>query len=393
MKTSVNARKTVLRKYLPCGQFAKGISLPKKKMHFIYICILVPVIFISTIYAANDGLSEEILRRVQNATVFVKMDDARGSGFLVHVQGNNGYIITNAHVAKTKAEIIFNSGEQDEKSYYGSVIARDEYRDIALIKITGTDLPFPLNYTDNPIVSLTMPAYIFGFPFGEDLNISRGGNPAITVITGNVSSIRKDKYNNVSYIQFTGSVNPGNSGGPIVDKEGKLIGIVVIKRKGTQIAFAIPTDEIKKFFHGRISVIRLVEKYNRDGKAEILFRAITIDPLNKISKISIAIGPKNNVNTPYPINSSGYPERIFPLKDYRELKWEKSSSAATTIVLHGNPGETKAFIFQGYFIDGSGKQHFLMPALKKVKFKVQVMTQEQRKPPKIIDDDDCPGKK
>jgi hypothetical protein len=233
-----------------------------------------------------------------------------------------------------------------------------------------------------------MPVYIFGFPFGEGLNISKKGNPAITVSTGNVSSIRKDKYNNVSYIQITGSINPGNSGGPIVDKKGKLIGIVVIKRKGTQIAFAIPTNELKKFFHGRISNISPVEKYNKDGRAEILFRAITIDPLNKISKIGIAIGPKKNVKTPYPINSSGYPGRIFPLKDYRELKWEKRSTAATKIVLHGNPGETKEFVFQVYFIDGSGKTQFLDATVKKVKFRGKVITTHHGKPSKKIDEDE-----
>jgi hypothetical protein len=316
-----------------------------------------------------------------------------GSGFLVHVEGKNGYVITNAHVVKTKANIIFNSGENDEKSYYGSVISWDEDRDLALIKITGTGFPAPLDYTGNPMVNLTMPVYIFGFPFGEGLNISREGNPAITVSKGSISSIRKDEYNNVSYIQVTGSINPGNSGGPIVDKEGKLIGIVVIKRKGTQIAFAIPTNQLKKFFNGRIRTIRPVEKYNEDGIAEIIFRAITIDPLNKISKIGIAIGPKKNVKTPYPINSSGYPGRIFPLKDYRELKWEKRSTAAIKRLFHGKPGETKEFVFQVYFIDGSGKIQFLNPTVQKVKFKGQEMKPEQRKPSKTIGDDDWLGKK
>ena len=70
-----------------------------------------------------------------------------------------------------------------------------------------------------------MPLAAFGYPFGRMLAADKG-YPAVSVNTGTITALRR-KEGKLSTIQLDASVNPGNSGGPVVDKKGNLIGIVV----------------------------------------------------------------------------------------------------------------------------------------------------------------------
>src|SRR5947208_1604732 len=73
----------------------------------------------------------------------------------------------------------------------------------------------------------TQTVYVFGFPFGESL----GKN--ITVSTTSVSSLRKNEFDRVSKIQVNGGMNPGNSGGPVIDATGRVVGVAVSGILGT----------------------------------------------------------------------------------------------------------------------------------------------------------------
>src|SRR5207302_2982421 len=104
------------------------------------------------------------------------------------------------------------------------VLAADKERDLAILRVKGVkNLPKPLNLAAKVELVETMGVYIFGFPFGEAL-AGRKGNPAITVGKGSVSSIREDDRGETKIVQIDGDVNPGNSGGPVVDDKGRLVG-------------------------------------------------------------------------------------------------------------------------------------------------------------------------
>ena len=93
------------------------------------------------------------------------------------------------------------------------------------------DFPSGVNTTDRAPLAETMPVYIFGFPFGEMLATSKA-NPAVTIGKGTISSLREDDAGDAAVIQIDGDVNPGNSGGPVVDARGRLVGVTVAKVKG-----------------------------------------------------------------------------------------------------------------------------------------------------------------
>ena len=78
----------------------------------------------------------------------------------------------------------------------------------------------------------------FGFPFGKDLSLSNDEYPNVTVSTGHITSLRKIK-GELAAIQVDAQLNPGNSGGPVLNDRGKVVGIVVAGIDGTGIDFAI----------------------------------------------------------------------------------------------------------------------------------------------------------
>jgi S1-C subfamily serine protease len=225
---------------------------------------------------AKGQLSSQVLKDLKGATVFIKVDAGKnlscsGSGFLVRVDGDAGYVVTNHHVVNPEAEMlkpvrsrsgkttvrtvkykaknatittVFHSGSKAERALTAEIIATDESRDLAVLRVHGPgEWPRPIVLERKAALVETMPVYILGFPFGEALSFNKG-NPAITVNKGSVSSLRENEYGEMKAVQIDGAINPGNSGGPVVDEDGRLVGISVATIRGSGIGLAIAPDEL-----------------------------------------------------------------------------------------------------------------------------------------------------
>jgi S1-C subfamily serine protease len=255
-----------------------------------------------------DGqIPTKLLGELKAATVFIKMRtrtlSGSGSGFLIHVDGDNALIVTNDHVARPKVgngpaqtaecEVIFRSGQSSEFKRKSELIAFDERHDFAVLQITGVrnleGFPKPINVTDRPAISETTPIYIFGFPFGEELSMARGVNPAITISRGTITSLRDDKSGDTAAIQIDADANPGNSGGPVVDGRGRLVGVLRGGRPGTKINFAIPYVEVTRMVTGRVG--DLVFRVIRTGKDAVTLevRGNLIDPMGRVTSASVRV--------------------------------------------------------------------------------------------------------
>jgi len=156
---------------------------------------------------------------------------------------NDGYIITNNHVVQDADEL--DVILHDQRSYKAKVIGTDPKTDLALIKIEETNLSF-IEYGNSDEVEIGEWVLAVGNPF----------NLASTVTAGIVSAkarninILKDREAVESFIQTDAAVNPGNSGGALVNLDGKLIGInsAIATPTGTYAgySFAIPVNIVKK---------------------------------------------------------------------------------------------------------------------------------------------------
>ncbi len=158
-----------------------------------------------------------------------------GSGFII---SDDGYVVTNAHVIAGAAKI--RVGLQDRREFEAIVIGVDKRTDLALLKIDADDLvAVVLGDSDQVVVGQWVLA--IGSPFGFEYTATQG------IVSGISRSLRGDNY--VPFIQTDAAVNPGNSGGPLFDTEGKVIGVnsQIYSRSGGYmgLSFAIPINVVK----------------------------------------------------------------------------------------------------------------------------------------------------
>ena len=157
-----------------------------------------------------------------------------GSGFLI---SGDGYLLTNNHVVEGSDEIIVTL--QDKREFKGKLIGTDPKSDVAVVKIDGTDLP-TLKIGDPAKLRVGEWVIAIGSPFNLDN----------TVTAGIVSAKNRDTNELLPFIQTDAAVNPGNSGGPLINVRGEVVGInsQIFTTSGAYagISFAIPIDEAQK---------------------------------------------------------------------------------------------------------------------------------------------------
>ena len=162
----------------------------------------------------------EVTERARTAVVRIKTDLGSGSGFII---GSDGIILTNNHVIQDTQEIIVFL--EDGTDYPGTILGRDMVRDLAKIKIESSELPF-LAFGDLSNVSLGQQIVSLGFPLG---------NTSLSVTSGFISSILFDPGRNIMFIQMDSNINSGNSGGPLLNLQGQVVGVVSSRVVGTNV--------------------------------------------------------------------------------------------------------------------------------------------------------------
>ena len=172
-----------------------------------------------------------------------------GSGVLIT---DNGYILTNQHVAGNKYSNCYVTLE-DGKIYDGNVVWADNNIDLAIVKINKNNLEY-LQLGDSDEINLAEDVYAIGNPLGMDFQK--------TVTKGIVSSLNRTikiegENENVymeDLIQTDATINEGNSGGALINSDGKLIGINSVKISNAEgIGFAVPVNIVKPIINKLIN--------------------------------------------------------------------------------------------------------------------------------------------
>ena len=178
-----------------------------------------------------------------------------GSGFII---SQDGYILTNAHVVETAEEITVKL--TDKREFKAKVIGSDRRTDVALIKIDATGLP-AVRFGDPGKLRVGEWVLAIGSPFGFENTVTAG------IVSAKGRSLPQETY--VPFIQTDVAVNPGNSGGPLFNLRGEVVGInsQIYSRTGgfMGLSFAIPIDvandiaqqlrTVGKVTRGRIGVV------------------------------------------------------------------------------------------------------------------------------------------
>jgi serine protease Do len=177
-----------------------------------------------------------------------------GSGFII---SSNGLILTNAHVVREAKDVTVKLS--DRREYPAKVLGIDTTTDIAVLKIDAKDLPV-VRLGDSKGLEVGDPVLAIGAPYGLEETATQG------IVSAKGRSLPGDAV--VPFIQTDAAVNPGNSGGPLFDGSGSVVGInaqIYSRSGGFQgVSFAIPIDvalKVKdqivatgKATHGRLGV-------------------------------------------------------------------------------------------------------------------------------------------
>ncbi len=183
--------------------------------------------------SAGEDFSGIIENSIESV-VTIRTSSGQGTGFIID---NGGYIVTNAHViadengylAQNIRAITYDSGTKNAEfiGYNGTL-------DVALLKIEGNYKSLEFGNSDD--LSVGTKVIAIGNPLGLQFSVSEGI----------ISAIHRPGSNNLNaYIQTDASLNPGNSGGPLIDKNGKVIGINNFKiTNGENLGFALESNYI-----------------------------------------------------------------------------------------------------------------------------------------------------
>lgn len=169
-----------------------------------------------------------------------------GSGVIIR---SDGYIVTNNHVVEgaTKVEVTLNNN----KTYPATVIGTDPATDVAIIKIDAQGLPV-VPFGDSDELRLGQWVIAIGSPYDLRSTITAG----IVSAKGRQMPHYQGEFKIESFIQTDAAVNPGNSGGALVNQKGELVGVntAIISQTGsyTGYSFAIPSNIVKKIADDQI---------------------------------------------------------------------------------------------------------------------------------------------
>jgi len=183
-----------------------------------------------------------VVNGTKPAVVVIETERGLGSGFVVR---SNVVLVTNQHVVAGASQICvtFSSGEKYQKAY---VLAEDEGRDLAILRIEGSDLPF-LSLASVADLSIGQQVLLIGAPEGLSQTVSAGLVSAIRLLESGTK-----------VIQTTAPASPGNSGGPLLTREGRVIGVLTFQfSEGQNLNFAVASnyvqammDTVEKFSAG-----------------------------------------------------------------------------------------------------------------------------------------------
>ena len=195
-------------------------------------------------------------------------DRGVGSGFIID---SNGFILTNAHVVEGAEKIYVTM--TDKREFNAKLLGADKRTDVALLKIDATGLPkLPLG--DSSKLRVGEWVLAIGSPFGLEN----------TVTAGIVSAKSRDTGDYLPFIQTDVAVNPGNSGGPLLNTAGQVIGInsQIFSRSGGYmgISFAIPIDE----------AMRVADQLRTSGKLVRGRIGVALGELSKETAETLGLG-------------------------------------------------------------------------------------------------------
>lgn len=217
------------------------------------------------VYPTSSMYADALRKKVEEES---KPTSWTGTGFAL----NSNYVVTNYHVVE-EAKTISIQGVNGNfnRKYSATVVGTDKYNDLAVLKVNGVSIPSAgIPYTVKTTTSdVGENIFVLGYPLTSTMG------DEIKLTTGVISS-KTGFQGDVSLYQISAPVQPGNSGGPLFDSKGNVIGIVSAKHKGAEnVGYAIKTSYLRNLLESVLSAAVLpktnkIAGLNLSGKVKSL---------------------------------------------------------------------------------------------------------------------------
>ncbi len=279
------------------------------RFSFCRTLFLVTGVWLSaTCVYAEKLASAEIAKQGKSATAYVEVNN-RGSGtaFCIHP---SGLFVTNEHVVrlagKEDVTLVLDPAQKTERIFRAKVIRADRKVDLALLHVEGAEVgtKFPmLSLGSVDGITELMDVVAFGYPLGRALSPDVKEYPAISINTGRVTALRMAR-GVLRQIQIDVALTFGNSGGPILNDQAKVIGVVVSGVRGAQgINQAIPVSHLEEFL--RIPTILFsppeVTPQSKSQPFEFVAQIQTVIPADKALDLELVLRPDIGKERRYPM--------------------------------------------------------------------------------------------
>jgi hypothetical protein len=265
----------------------------------------------------------EVIERGKKATALVEVrtanGEASGSAFCVD---KSGLFITNAHVidgageGKDNVRIVVDIGLKTQRSLRAKVLRADDALDLALLKVDADAGFDALSLGKEEALIETAPVITFGFPFGKRTVVGEQKYPDMTVLPSRITALRRDK-GRLEAVQFNGQLNRGNSGGPVVDEVGRVIGVAAMTVEGAEINLAIPVGRLAEFLSAPGVVFDPPPLAYNDRSRPVTW-TIKVQPPTPVAKLpdklSVNVRITNGIGEPRAFAAQSAGNGIFKVK-------------------------------------------------------------------------------
>ncbi|MFO1093840.1 MAG: serine protease, partial [Planctomycetaceae bacterium] len=314
-------------------------------MSCLPVCCLRATTCLAALIAIAVGASpagaQDLLEIVKRSTVLIDRGaHGSGSGFCVSAKG---MFVTNAHVVKGtrvggQVGVVIGAATADQQVLEARVVMIDEEHDLALL--SSEPVPGVAELTLGGVEELreTQELTVLGYPFGRLLSYG-AEYPAISVNVTRVSALRKEK-GALSVVQIDGSVNPGNSGGPVVNQNGQVVAVISAGIPGSGVSFAIPATVVEKFLMRPALVMNLQEcRYaERQNPIDFGFESICLNSAAQPNAFELTIDAGEGPGKPIKLT-------LADMKRKKKIKLlSRSETQAETLLLIVRRGADFAYV-------------------------------------------------
>ena len=211
---------------------------------YLLIAACLPLPFPQILLADDDLPRPKVAEMGKAATAMVDVSRFRGKAYgSAFCISPAGIFVTNAHVMEgamqSECTLVLNPAQKTERKLKAKLLRLDKPHDLAILRVEGESKLPALALGSTEDLTETNEIIAFGFPFGTLLSENEIDPPAVSVNVGNVTSLMR-RRNVIQRIQVDAALNPGNSGGPLLNRKGQVVGVVEAGIPGAQVNFAIP---------------------------------------------------------------------------------------------------------------------------------------------------------